>query len=158
MPWSKVTVIMLDRSPGSLCQRRYPNHPRGCPNYGKRPSCPPAAKIWDLQHLLSHQWFAIWNAFDFGGHIERMRKAHPQWTERQLANRLYWQGGARKDLRAEVRRFMSTIAPLEPPVEYIPEAHGVNVTETMAQIGIRLEWPPRMVAYQVALVGISGGE
>jgi len=29
----------------------------------------------------------------------------------------------------------------------------VDVTATMASLGIKLEWPPVKVAYQVALVG-----
>ena len=34
-----------------------------------------------------------------------------------------------------------------------PEAQGVSVTDTMVQVGIYLEWPPKTVAYQVALAG-----
>jgi len=36
----------------------------------------------------------------------------------------------------------------------VPEAMGVNVTETMKRVGIELEWPPVNVAYQIALAGI----
>ena len=34
-----------------------------------------------------------------------------------------------------------------------PEAQGVNLTETMKNAGIELEWPPENVAYQIVLVG-----
>jgi hypothetical protein len=37
-----------------------------------------------------------------------------------------------------------------------PEACGVDVTATMASIGVALEWPPVSTAYQVALVGSPG--
>jgi hypothetical protein len=32
-----------------------------------------------------------------------------------------------------------------------PEAMGVNVTATMKEIGIQLEWPPKRWAHQVAM-------
>jgi predicted metal-binding protein len=35
-----------------------------------------------------------------------------------------------------------------------PEAMGVNITETMKDAGIILEWPPENVTYQIALAGI----
>jgi hypothetical protein len=63
----------------------------------------------------------------------------------------YWQGTARKQLREKIMRFMR-----ERPGLFalaIPEARGVNVTATMQSIGIELEWPPRIIAYQVALLG-----
>lgn len=34
-----------------------------------------------------------------------------------------------------------------------PEAHGVNLTETMRSAGIVLEWPPDRLAYQIVLAG-----
>ena len=35
-----------------------------------------------------------------------------------------------------------------------PEGAGVNITETMKNAGIILEWPPVNYTYQVALAGI----
>lgn len=31
---------------------------------------------------------------------------------------------------------------------------GVNVTETMKNAGVILEWPPANIAYQIALAGV----
>jgi hypothetical protein len=36
-----------------------------------------------------------------------------------------------------------------------PEAQGVNLTETMKNVGIILEWPPEKLAYQIVLSGIK---
>jgi len=36
----------------------------------------------------------------------------------------------------------------------LPEAYGVNVTATMAAVGIKLQWPPRDKTYQIALAGL----
>jgi hypothetical protein len=146
--------VMLECPPGELCSRRYPNHTRGCPNHGKRETCPPKAEIWTPEFLDAHTWVVIWNVFDFGAHIEKMKERHWDWTARKLANCLYWQGTARKQLRERIYRYLEMIGPPLPWVETIPEAHGVNVTATMKEkLGIELEWPPKTVTYQVALLG-----
>jgi hypothetical protein len=86
-------------------------------------------------------------------HVARMRERHPAWSERRLRCCLYWQGRARAALRREVQVAMQA-SPGSRAV-YCPEACGVNVTATMASIGIELEWPPVTLAYQVALVGMA---
>lgn len=151
MPYIKANPRMIYCVRG-LCASPYPNHLKGCPNYGKRDSCPPkAAAMKDILDL-SKSVFLIYNVFDIGSHIQRMKRKHPNWTQRQLVCCLYWQGTARKQLRQEVSRF-SALHP-EFKVLMIPEAHGLNVTETMKSVGIWLEWPPLEKAYQVALAGI----
>jgi len=170
MPWSEVTPVLLDHQPGELCCKRYAGHPRGCPNYGNRATCPPHAAVWTPEYIGRYRWVAIWNVFPFGEHVEKMRAKHPDWTERQLANCLYWQGTARKQLTQAIRQLFDNwpreLGPRRPvECDRIPEAHGVNVTATMASLGVPLEWPPKTVTYQVALVRLpveghssSGGE
>ncbi|KKM20124.1 hypothetical protein LCGC14_1648750 [marine sediment metagenome] len=150
MPWKQVAPV-IDPEVRKLCVQRYPGHPRGCPNHGKKKGCPPAALLLSAILDLGRPVLAVWNAFDFGGHVERMRIKHPEWSARQLACCLYWQGTARAAHRKEIEAFL----PDHPSLLAVtcPEACGVNVTETMRNIGIELEWPPRTVAYQVALVG-----
>jgi len=87
-----------------------------------------------------------------------MRTKHPEWSERQLACCLYWQGTARKQLAERIKEF------LKGQDEHLvvlrcPEATGVNVTATMKTLGIELERPPVIMAYQVALAGspVNGG-
>jgi hypothetical protein len=103
---------------------------------------------------LSKEVIVVWNRFDLGAHVERMRRRHPEWTRRQLRNCYYWQGTARKQLRERVHavtdgKCLSTT--------YCPEGNGVDVTATMSAVGIRLDWPPKRWAYQVALVGCPVG-
>ena len=93
----------------------------------------------------------VYNVFDFGGHITKMFERHPDWTFRQLANCLYWQPTARKDLRIEVSKFLTAHNGMQ--VVYTPEAMGVDVTGTMRNVGIELEWPPKTVTYQIAIAG-----
>jgi predicted metal-binding protein len=154
MPWQQVTPVMLECEPGVLCGKRYRGHARGCPNFGKRQTCPPRATVWTPEFLHAYRWHAIWNVFDFGAHVARMKAKHPAWSQRQLECCLYWQGTARRQLTEEIRKFHEWKEQQgcgRYATSRIPEAHGVNVTATMAQIGIELEWPPKAVTYQVAL-------
>ena len=142
---------VLDPRVRGLCRRPYEGHPKGCPNWGKRPTCPPQAPLLGKLVDLSAPVFCVYNAFDLAGLVARMRTRHPHWTDRQAKCCLYWQGTARKALRRKVEEFMAS-RPGSIAL-YCPEANGVDVTATMASIGVKLEWPPENVAYQVALVG-----
>ena len=146
---SEVTPI-IDYNVKKLCVKPYHNHKFGCPNWNKREGCPPKAKKFEDIVDMQKPIYCIWNKFDLGRHIEKMRVAHPKWSKYQLRCCLYWQGTARKQLRKSIerhKRFFSGI------VLTVPEAHGVNVTETMKRLGIELEWPPEKYAYQIALAG-----
>ncbi|MEE9510402.1 MAG: hypothetical protein V3V81_07910 [Candidatus Bathyarchaeia archaeon] len=137
----------------SLCVRPYPNHTKGCPNYGKKKGCPPNVSMFDVFYNLSKPIYAIYNVFDFGMHVNRMEYKHPDWSKRQLECCLYWQGTARKELKERTEAF-KRLADERYVVNTVPEAMGVNVTETMKRVGIELEWPPVNVTYQVAMAGI----
>ena len=41
---------------------------------------------------------------------------------------------------------------------FCPEAMGVNVTATMKNIGVTLEWPPQEVVRKVAIIGVRKNE
>lgn len=134
-----------------LCKTPYPNHRRGCPNYGTKNGCPPDAPIISNVIDIERPVWAIYNVFPIGKHIEKMRIKHPEWSQRQLTCCLYWQGTARKQLRVLVRQFLQR----HPDYHVVgcPEAQGVNVTATMQGVGIALEWPPLIYAYQIVLAG-----
>ncbi len=133
------------------CRRSYPLHPQGCPNYNKKEGCPPNSPM--LGQVIS-QWdevYAIFNVFDFGAHVQRMKEKHPNWSDRQSHCCLYWQPKARKQLRAKIAKFKEQYSGFH--IIQNPEAHGVNLTATMREVGIELEWPPITVAYQIVLAG-----
>lgn len=158
MPWKEVEPVMLECDPATLCSKRYHGHTRGCPNFGKRASCPPQAVIWTPEFMAAYHWYAIWNVFPFGEHVQRMKAKHPEWSARQLANCLYWQGTARAQLTKIIAEFHEWTAQRgcgPYVVSRIPEAHGVNVTATMLKLGVELDWPPQTHAYQVALATIQ---
>lgn len=164
---SRISVIMSTKIEGiievkpviirpvhSLCLRPYPNHKKGCPNYGKKKGCPPSVLMFDVFYDLSKPIYAIYNVFDFGIHVNRMEYKHPDWSKRQLECCLYWQGTARKQLKERIEIF-ARLTGRRYIVNVVPEAMGVNVTETMKRVGIELEWPPVNVTYQVAMAGVA---
>lgn len=157
----RLVELVLDVGVRELCWWAYPNHPRGCPNYGRRDGCPPAAPlIGDVLDLTEDVW-AIWIEFDLAAHRERMLVKHPQWSKQQTDCCLYWQGRANAELHRRVVNFCISEVLFEPvrpwTALYCPEAMGVNVTETMRNVGVELEWPPENIVRKIAIVGIEKG-
>jgi predicted metal-binding protein len=145
----------IDHSVRGLCVKPYYNHPKGCPNFNKRPSCPPQAPLLDKILNLSKPIHIAYNRFDLAQHVRIMKSKHSTWSQRQLECCLYWQGKARKQLRLKVEAFLENNG--NGAVLYCPEACGVDITKTMRSIGIKLEWPPKIYTYQVALIGTLNG-
>ena len=146
-------VPVINRAVRQLCVKPYALHPKGCPNYGKRQTCPPFAPRFDDIYDMSEPVYAVVNEFDIGRHVTTMHEKHPAWSYRQLSCCLYWQAGARKALKDRVILKL-TILPSHYEATFCPEAMGVDVTATLKNIGIILEWPPQMIARQVALIGM----
>lgn len=147
---------VIDSSLRGLCVCPYANHPRGCPNFGKKAGCPPNAPLLSDFCDLSQPVWIIYNRFDFGAHCERMRASHPDWTYRQISCCLYWQPTARKQLKRAMTtglQYLESNGHRDLVITNSPEAMGLNVTETMRHVGIALEWPPKQYTYQIALVG-----
>jgi predicted metal-binding protein len=134
-----------------LCRQAYPGHPKGCPNFSRREGCPPAAALLGELIDLQQEVLAAYVAVDLAGHVAAMQTRHPHWSDAQLYCCLYWQGSAKAALKRLVEHHLSCHEGLK--AVYCPEGSGVNVTTTLAQAGIHLEWPPRSVAYKVALLG-----
>ena len=133
---------------GIWCKLSYPNHPKGCPNF---PACP--LKHPDFKTVSdAYTWFAVVEEFDLKAHAEAMKLKHPEWSERQCRNLLYWQNGVRKRLFEKALHFRhigDIILTLT-----VPEACGVNVYETMAKVGIVIQRNPDTVK-KVMFLGIS---
>jgi len=149
MPWIEIKPV-IDLKVRALCKHPYYNHRNGCPNFSKKEGCPPSAPLINDILDLSKPIFAIYNIFDLFFHVQKMRKKHPLWSYRQLSCCLYWQPTARKQLREEIRKFLKKI---RLKIVNCPEAQGVNLTESMKNAGIILEWPPKKYAYQIVLAG-----
>lgn len=158
MSFSEVDLVVV-KSVRVLCMKPYAGHPNGCPNFGKKPRCPPQAPLIGDALDLSSPTFAVWTKFDLHSHVEKMRESHSDWSQRRLECCLYWQGTARKDLKLELKKFYESEQYLSSDLAFdsveldTPEACGVDVTSTMESIGVVLEWPPKNFVYKVAVVG-----
>jgi hypothetical protein len=106
---------------------------------------------------MKGSFWVIYNEYDLGAHVAKMQAAHPDWTRRQLVNCLYWQPQARKALKNEIERFVEAMGDNNNMlcITRTPEAMGVNITATMADIGIYLQWPPVDKTYQIAMAGYA---
>ena len=156
---------VVDLSVCDLCTRPYPNHPKGCPNWNKKKGCPPGCPLISQTLDLDRPTWAVYNVFDFGAHTARMRAKHGDWSDRQVECCLYWQGTARKQLRKKVAGFLALLCIAHQrdmddlnkfiTVVQCPEGQGVNVTQTMANAGVKLEWPPKTKTVQMVLAGYT---
>jgi predicted metal-binding protein len=152
MPYQKVIPI-IDYKMRTLCVKPYYNHKKGCPNFNKKDGCPPNIGFFDKMNDLTKPVYIIWNEFDLGTHVSNLISKYPQWSEHQLKCCLYWQPKARRYLFEEIKKFKKSFP--EYHITKCPEAEGVNITETMKNIGIDLEWHPETKTYQVALAAIK---
>ena len=136
-------IITSEKRIQNLCRIPYYGHSKGCLNYNNKEGCPPqplVEKVFDFKNPL----YIIYTIFHLCEFAERMRTAHPEWNEhpRQWYNPRRWQPAAKKEHRLELERFVN-----EYDLNYnkCPEAHGVNVTDLMAKIGVEIpwyDWPP----------------
>lgn len=143
----------VEGSVHTLCTHPYRNHPKGCPNFGKKEGCPPKSPLFADFVNEEFPIYVVYNRFWLEEHVDKMRSIHPGWSDAQLRCCLYWQPRARKQLKAVVEKTLNALRWGYSPL-YCPESNGVDVTSTMKQIGIELEWPPIKYAYQVALLVI----
>jgi hypothetical protein len=142
IPLTKIFYNPFARN-GVWCCSAYTNHPKGCPNFAK--GC--TKKRPDFKDIaMDYDWFAVMDTFDLKAHAERMKTKHTLWSERQCRNPLYWQGRVRSGLRKKCILLPGDI------LLDIPEACGIDVFETMANIGITLERKPDIMT-KVMIVG-----
>lgn len=156
LPLLRIVQIqpVVDPTLRGLCVRPYPGHPHGCPNFGKKPGCPPQTPLLTEIFDLDQPCYAIVNLFELATHIQKMKEHHPNWTQAQLSCCLYWQQTARKQLERGIAIFSQQHSGYR--IERCPEAMGLNVTQTLAEAGVRMEWPPQKTALQVAFAGKEG--
>lgn len=131
---------------GTWCKMPYKNHPKGCPNY---PKC--LQGRLDFSRYTAFDWVAVLEYFDLKTHAERMKEKHPDWSERQCRNLLYWQGGVRKRLRKKAQKIAVPV--YGDVILDIPEANGVDVYKTMEAHGVTITHHKPDTVIKVMFVG-----
>lgn len=149
----KVTkLLVIDHRAREWCKLPYPDHPRGCPNYGKKEGCPPQAPlIGDYFDLTKAHYFVVVQ-FDLRAHISRMKSLHPDWSDRQARCVLYWQGGVNKQLKEQCQSWVAGL----PGFLYTlcPEAMGIDVIRTCQLAGLPIEPLPIDTVFKVGMLGV----
>jgi len=143
-------VLDIDLKVRRLCTRPYKGHPKGCPNWNTRATCPPKAPAITRVFDLADPCYAVIVPFSLAGQLLYMRGKHPGWSVARLLNSRYWQGTVRKALRAGVERLFEEHPHLV--VLECPEACGVLVTRTVSSL-VDIEWPPKAWDHHVAIGG-----
>jgi hypothetical protein len=165
------SIIKYEHKIQNLCCVPYYNHPKGCPNFGHKETCPggpTGLPLIDKVLNLDKDVYIVYTSFDVGIFAERMRQNHPEWKDqpRQWYNCIRWQGTARHNLSEEMKKARQTHN-LE-IITNSPEAHGIDCSALMKEgAGIILDWqwpPPHDIAdesykdtirYQIAIGGYS---
>ncbi len=139
-------------SPRGLCVKKYHNHRRGCLKYGEKEICPPKIPMYDQVFDMSKDIYLIDTPFRIGDHYRKRRELQPTWTEYEIKNSRHWQNGVISQHEAEIEKFYNIYGR-----EYIaitPEALGVDVTATLKEVGIYLEWPPEEITHRISFAAI----
>lgn len=143
-------ILEIDYRVRKFCKLPYPGHKNGCPNYGNSANCPPIVGLVEEIYDLDKPHYFLYYIFDIAAHVEVMKVRHPEWTDRQLRNCLYWQGTVRKGLTILSKRIVKGSGRI---YTLIPEAMGVHVFKTMENLGIHLQRVNHSIIYKVALIG-----
>jgi predicted metal-binding protein len=149
---AQVYNLRLNPKAREWCKLPYPDHPKGCPNYDKKATCPPKAPLFCDFVEITKPVYMIAVGFDLAQHVDRMKGLHTNWTDRQARCVLYWQGGVNKILRNYCNYFLKYYP--ETVVTTCPEAMGVNVIETARYNGLPVELKPIKNVFKIALAGI----
>lgn len=147
-----VKKLIISGHVDAWCQRPYPGHTSGCPNYGNADRCPPKAPAITDYFDMALPLYLVHSEFDLAGHQARMKAAHPKWSDRQCRCVLYWQPASRRQLKERAQYAMRLLG-LD-AIATVPEAMGVNVYSTAAFAGLKLERIRcLMTCRHVALIG-----
>lgn len=138
-------------SPRSMCIRPYKNHKYGCPNFGKLPTCPPNIPCMFDQVFDISDVYAIVTKFYLEEYFNKRRENRPDLAEGQIRNIRVWQPIAIKENDYAISEFYKENLDKK---DYIStrllECMGVDVINTVKNVGIEIKFPVQDYAYRIA--------
>lgn len=150
----RVKRLVINKDVGKWCQLPYPRHPKGCPNYNKKPICPPQSGSVFNYFNTNLPLYLVHSEFNLDMHGNRMKLKHPDWSPAQLYCVLYWQGISRLQLKNRAQE--ATLLLGTDAVSFIPEALGVNVYVSARLSGLILDRIRHLsICKHIALIGNS---
>ena len=146
-------IIITDKTK-EWCGLPYPNHPKGCPNFGKAIKCPPQAPFVGDYFDLTRELYFVYSEFDLASHVKSMKEKHPTWSDLQCKCVLYWQAKNRKILKERTVIALRLLRTNQATA--CPEGMCVNVFATAALSGLRLDKTKAIsTCRHIALIGYS---
>ena len=159
------------------CVLPYTTHRRGCPNFNRIPECPGQFPYLEKFIQTFNKFLLVYVVFKFGEYKEYMRGIHPDWSERQLGNSLWWQGHIKKIIREKIEEIYKKGDPkkmyllhvgsglkkkksiITKHQKIVPsmEGAGVHVFKTLKNNNIYHEVKPVTTVVEVALICIRNG-
>ena len=140
-------------SPRSMCIRPYKGHKNGCPNYGKIPTCPPNIPCMYDQIFDISDVYAVVTKYNLEEHFNKRREKRPDLAEGQIRNLRVWQPTAIKDNDFAICEFFKENPDKRDYVSSrLLECMGVDVVNTMKDVGIEIKFPVIEYAYRVAFI------
>lgn len=127
--------LVIDHSVRDLCTRPYPGHPKGCPYFGKRPQCPPAAPIVEEFIDITQPHYFLVAKYSLSSEKSNTHAWHSIQSVLTESVNLY------------ENEHPGTVATLH------PSAVGIDVYKTAEAAGITLQLPHTLCG--VALIGYS---
>lgn len=84
-----------------LCERKYKNHKKGCPNKEK---CKEIPYFDDIKEVHKNFYYLLIADFNFKKYKELRKIEHSDWTKDQIKCLLYWQNSIKKLLKIELEK------------------------------------------------------
>lgn len=151
----QVKKLVISNKVGDWCQLPYHNHPKGCPNYNRKPKCPPNAPHVSDYFNTSLPMYLIHSEFNLEEHAAKMKAAHPNWSYHQCRCVLYWQPRSRKQMVERATLAMKYYKCNRATA--CPEGMGVNVYATASLSGLHLERINGLsICRHITLIGFGG--
>ena len=173
MPWKEVPkeAIIFDPKVQSYC-----NNPEYlCPYYKHSWACPPEAPYLEKEIMNYAKYYLIYTKFDLTKSSENksknyigysyMRKIMEEEMEEFLQqhqnsfkeSRVLWDGHCRICEKENKKCSIEENVPCRYPekIRYSMEAVGIDVTKTVKNLNIEIEWPPVNHVYRFGLVCVK---
>lgn len=140
-------------SPRSMCIKPYKNRLNGCPNFGKLSTRPPNIPCMYDQIFDISDVYAVVTKFDLMTFFQNRRNKRPDLAEGQIKNLRIWQPITIKENDYAIAEFYKENPNLSNYISTrLLECMGVDVINTMKNVGLDIEFPVTDYVYRIAFI------
>lgn len=144
------STISFKENIGEWCKLPYPDHPNGCPNYGKNLYCPPDNPFYKEEVLKYSIHILFYTHFNINAYKSELSIKNKDWSDRKLSCCLYWQKSLKNKLFQKVLPYYDKNVDLLlgcgsgfGNIYYSMESVGINVFKTLKDNNINIERNPK---------------